>query len=262
MSIYLLSLFGGYPVGAKLIQKAFLDRKISLKKAERMLGFCVNSGPSFIIIAVGAGIMGRRDIGVILFIASLISSLVMSIFLRTKYSLIKTGKNQAENVCFSDKLVEATYNATEAMLNICGFVVLFSAVIELLNSILPQSKITSLCLSFLEISNSVANNAGDIFAVAFMLGFGGFCVHFQVLSMCKGLKINYLKFSLYRIVHGVLNILFTYILIKTFKISVPTAISSAYSQIKMSEISVVFALILMISAVVFISSTEKIIKKK
>lgn len=261
MSIYLLSLFGGYPVGAKLIQKAFLDRKISLKKAERMLGFCVNSGPSFIIIAVGAGIMGRRDIGVILFIASLISSLVMSIFLRTKDSLIKTSKNQAENVCFSDKLVEATYNATEAMLNICGFVVLFSAVIELLNSILPQSKITSLCLSFLEISNSVANNAGDIFAVAFMLGFGGFCVHFQVLSMCKGLKINYLKFSLYRIVHGMLNILFTYLLIKTFKISVATAISSAYSQIKMSEFSVIFALILMISAVVFISSTEKIIKK-
>ena len=260
-TIYLLSLFGGYPVGAKLVQKAYLDKKISTKKAEKMLGFCVNSGPSFIIIAVGAGIMGRKDLGFALFFSSLISSVILAIFLRCKDLSLQTKHNETKSICFSDKLVESTYNATEAMLNICGFVVLFSAVIELLNSILPKNQITTFCLSFLEISNSVSSNGKDVFLVAFMLGFGGFCVHFQVLSMCKGLKINYLLFLLYRTVHGLLNILFAFIIMKIFKICIPTAIASNISQIKTSEISVFFALVLMTAAIVFISSTEKIIKK-
>lgn len=48
-SVLLISFIGGYPVGAKIINGLYRDGEISLKTAERMLSFCVNAGPAFVV---------------------------------------------------------------------------------------------------------------------------------------------------------------------------------------------------------------------
>lgn len=50
----ILSLIGGYPVGAKLLNEAVREKRISAEKAGLMLCYCVNSGPAFAVSAVGA----------------------------------------------------------------------------------------------------------------------------------------------------------------------------------------------------------------
>ncbi|MFA9382095.1 MAG: hypothetical protein ACERKO_13650, partial [Acetanaerobacterium sp.] len=48
-SVFLLSLVGGYPVGARMIAQLYREGRISGHTASRMLLFCVNAGPAFLI---------------------------------------------------------------------------------------------------------------------------------------------------------------------------------------------------------------------
>lgn len=69
----LLSLIGGYPIGAKLISILYDKQEITKSQAERMLCFCVNSGPAFLISAVGAIMLNSVKIGFFLFISQSIA---------------------------------------------------------------------------------------------------------------------------------------------------------------------------------------------
>lgn len=72
--IVLLSMIGGYPVGAKMIAGLLERGRIDRETASRMLCFCVNSGPSFLISAVGVGMFRDRSAGVILFATQTIAT--------------------------------------------------------------------------------------------------------------------------------------------------------------------------------------------
>ena len=57
-SVVLLSLIGGYPMGAKSIADLLNQHRIEPGCAQRMLLYCCCAGPSFIITAVGYGMFG------------------------------------------------------------------------------------------------------------------------------------------------------------------------------------------------------------
>ena len=48
-SLFLLSLIGGYPLGAKLLNQSGINDK----KAKIMINYCINAGPAFVVLAVG-----------------------------------------------------------------------------------------------------------------------------------------------------------------------------------------------------------------
>ena len=47
--------------------RSFVTHYIGKEEAERLLGFCNNSGPAFIVGAVGAGIFGSPSVGLALY---------------------------------------------------------------------------------------------------------------------------------------------------------------------------------------------------
>ena len=47
-SIFILSLIGGYPIGAQCVNDAYVNKAIDEQSAERLLSFCNNAGPAFI----------------------------------------------------------------------------------------------------------------------------------------------------------------------------------------------------------------------
>ena len=65
-SALLLGLVGGYPIGAKTAADLYRENLLTADEAERLLAFCNNSGPAFIVGAVGAGVFGSASAGLLL----------------------------------------------------------------------------------------------------------------------------------------------------------------------------------------------------
>lgn len=257
-AIMLLSHLGGYPVGAKLVDAAYKENEIDKKTGELMLGYCVNSGPAFILIVIGSGIWNSKMIGMILFASSLLSSL--SIMLMNIKSLGKTKKHQREeskHQLFSEIFIESTYDATESMLKICGSVVLFSTLIYLITPLLQNIIYSDYMLSLLEISNGVILAQKNIYLTAFLIGFGGLSVHFQVMSICQNLKPNYVRFLFFRFLHGALCAVIASFLLKIFKISSSVLSTQGDFRFELTKYSIVFSVMLMICCILFMISVKK-----
>lgn len=259
--IMLFSFIGGYPVGSKLIENAYSSGIISKRKAELMLGYCVNSGPSFIIIFVGNGVLKNNTLGFILLVSNLLSSLIIFLIYRQlEKSENRYDKGKIEKLNFSDSFVKATYDAAYSMIGICAFVVLFSSIIGTVTEIFSGGNIKQLTM-MLEVSNGIVQAKGNIFLISFLLGFAGISVHFQILSLCNKLKPNYMRFLFSRVLHGLLSTGITFVIIKCLKISLPTILPNSYS-VTVSEKTLLFSLFLMLTSIIFMASIGKICRNE
>lgn len=255
--IFIISLIGGYPIGAKLIDEEYKIGNITKSSAEKMLGFCVNSGPSFIVIAVGAGILRSREIGFILLLANILASLMIALITFKKFEKCEKRKEN-NNFIFSDEFVVSTYEASNSIISVCSFIIVFSSLIGTLNGIFNENNpILKFITLTLEITNGIIIADGNILIISFLLGFSGFCVHFQVLSVCKNLRPNYIRFFCYRLLHGLFSVLFTFLFLKLFKISYQTITIGNEYLTCFSKYSLLFSIALILCSIVFMSSIIK-----
>ncbi len=210
--VYFLSLFCGYPIGAKLINELYNMRKIPRKEAEKMVLFSSNPGPSFCISAVGIGCYNNDKIGLFLFLSCILSSIICIRCYHPGENTLKTSKISYVN--YRDGFLFSIDSANKTLLSICGWVVLSSSIIYALNSF----NINSPLIYAIEITSGAFFVAKkySVYILAFLLGFGGFSVHFQILSNAKNVKPNYLKFLIARIIHGGLSFVILYLLLKIF----------------------------------------------
>lgn len=249
--IYVMSLLGGFPVGAKLIEESHIKGLYSRSNALTMLSFCVNAAPSYVITAVGTLVFGSVKIGIILYAASILSSTV--IFLTNIRKLPKVSCKDRTNIkTFSEIIVESTANATSSMLGIVAFIALFSGISGIIVAILGQNETFKPFLSLLEITSGIFNNK-NVYLVAFLIGFSGVCVHFQIMSICKTIKPTYCTFLFSRILQGGLCTAVTYLLLKIFPIKIET-LNLHQAEIKISSVSVTFSIFFVICLIFFMLS--------
>lgn len=217
--ILIFSFLGGFPVGARLVDKSYSEGRINKSTAERMLCYSVNPGPAFVIIGIGQTLLNNTKIGVILFFSGVLASLTvcfaLAVFQR-KEEIIKHKKAENETR-LTDTFVTSVFDSSYSIIAICGFVILFSAIISTVSHYLDGS-LTKKILALLEISNGVALFHNSITFIAFLLSFSGLCIHFQVLSVCKNLRISYIKFFISRLICGLLGAAYSLILLSTFKV--------------------------------------------
>ena len=232
--VIFMSLIGGYPIGSKLISMLHKENIIDSKSANLLLMFCINPGPAFVIIAVGNGMLLSYKAGVILFVATTLSSIILGIIILSKHKI--TAKTSIRKYdCFPDGIIKSISEATSSVINICAYVLIFSCIGAAVKSILPNN-ISSIILSFLEVTNGcLILSKNSIYLLAFIIAFSGLAVHFQVFSLSGNIKINYLYFYIGRFAHSFLTMSLTFILEKIFPISINSA---AFGEIKKSlEIS-------------------------
>lgn len=253
--IFLFSLIGGYPTGAKLIENRFYGSDCHQHKPALMLCYCVNAGPAFIVAAVGMGILNSKKLGWLLLSSHIISSVIIALILRP-LTAKHTAKRRTSksDMSLSENFLNSAANAASATFSVCIFVVLFggfNAFIEYLSVYLPFLKYIS---PLLEVTSAVANS-NNIYHIAFLLGFGGVCVWCQILGLLKDFKLNLYYFITSRVIHGILSIIITYLLLKIFKITIPTFsnLVSFNSSLGKGSISLTFSLIVM--GILFIVST-------
>ena len=144
LSIFAMSFVGGFPVGTKIIEKSYTNGDITKRNAELMLCYCVNSTPSFIVISVGLGILSDIRFGYIYLIANLISGMILFLIMSLFHTDRVTERKTVSNKSFSEIFVNSTYEATNSMINVCGFVVLFSSINAILSSLINNIAIKNI----------------------------------------------------------------------------------------------------------------------
>lgn len=226
-----IGLCGGYPMGAAYLADLIHEGLVSEKEAERLLAFCNNSGPAFLIGAIGSGIFSSAKAGVLLYLIHVLSALLCGLLLRGPSLLCdEPGRHQTYPVhSFSQLLPEAVRLTVSSLLNVCGFVVCFSVFSGLLlsNGVMDYclyklcslihmeaQPLQALLIGFFEIGSGIGAMRGlpptplHLAVASAIVGWGGISVHFQTYSLLSDTNIKGTLHTAGRL----LNALFSFIL--------------------------------------------------
>lgn len=125
----LLSLVGGFAVAGSLLKK-MADLGYSRRTTQLLSISMVGNSFAFCAFAVGAGYLGNFNLGVMIFIstaaAGLIAAFVLSFFINYE------SVGQLEISPRQPSLVESIGDAAKSMLSVCGFVVVFYCMCEVM----------------------------------------------------------------------------------------------------------------------------------
>lgn len=246
--IFLMSMISGYPMGSRLVSQLYKDGLISEKRAQILLGFCVNGGPSFIIIAVGTGMFGYRKAGIILFLSHIAASFIIcriSTALNKEKSVLQNFKSNSAAI--SDRFVDSVANASNSMLSICACVVLFSAICSIIKILPLNSEIKTYVSCLAEVTSGLSDYRLSIPMTAFFLGFSGFSVHLQVLSAARSFLPDIVRFFVTRLLHGALSYLICKIILGISPVTAATLSNSVNFISGKSDISVSAAISLVLT---------------
>ncbi len=253
--VFILSLLGGYPVGAKLINELVINKKINEKAANVMITYCVNAGPSFIVVIVG-GSFKSKQLGIVLLVSHILSSFILALLCSKELknnSKIKSN-SKSSNKSFSICFVESTKDAVESIINICGFIVMFSSINSYIDYFFSGIKALKILSYFTEVTTSVIK-CNNIYFTSFLLGFSGISIWCQIFAVTKNFNIYKIRFLLSRLTHGILSVIITKILLKIFEIKIPTFTNNTNYNIKYLYSNVVLLnsmIIMIISFLMFL----------
>ena len=256
-SAFVLGFVGGYPVGAKMAISLFESGCITKSEAERLLAFSNNSGPAFILGFVGVGIFASSRVGLLLYLAHALASILVGILFRRWGASCPQGGGRRHGerirtVRLSEAFVESVRGAVQSVLSICGFVVFFAVLIRLLflAGVIPALSsllgtlfsglgfdaewASMLLIGLIELSSgvwSLSEVAGQIPSsiamAAFMLGWAGLSVHCQVLSFIGGSGLGVRSYILGKILHGFISAGLVFLLTRLLPFDIPVAATLA-----------------------------------
>lgn len=210
---FIVGLISGYPMGAKTVCNLYKSQSVSKSEAERLLPFCNNSGPLFVIGAVGTGMLASPGIGLFLYCIHIASAVLTGIFTgcisRSEKNTHKQAKKTA-TVSFSSIFSESVKDAVNSILLVCGFVVLFSTITAPLINLLPDNNTLALVLKgVLEVTTGAQSIAQlpqakeKLCLLSGIIGFGGICVFLQVAAIAKESNLSLKKYLQGKIFQGV-----------------------------------------------------------
>ena len=205
-----LGAVGGYPIGAATAFQLYDEGILSEQETTRLLAFCNNAGPGFIFGVVGLGLLGSVKIGAIVFVVHLVSAALVGVGFhlfagpeiaprRARAAVLEPKED------FPASFIAAVQDAAATMLNVCAFLVFFAVLLSFLRTSpvwsLPSQAIHvifglelptagALLDGLMELSTGVSHlqaSPCDLSAMlsicSFLWGWGGLCVHCQVLSL-------------------------------------------------------------------------------
>ena len=219
-AVFIFSLIGGYPTGAKMINTLFKNGKTSQQKAKLMTCYCVNAGPAFIISVVGNTVLHSEKLGVIIFFSHIFSSVILALIFGLTFKDVSYSAKRPNFISPIDNFVLSTSQAAQAVMNICFYIIFFAVISAYTVNFSYKIPILKYVSYLLEITIGV-NNTRNIFLIAFLLGFSGICIWFQIFSVTKNCKPPILFFILSRIMHGTISIFLTYLFVKICRIQIP-----------------------------------------
>ncbi|MBP5426292.1 MAG: sporulation integral membrane protein YlbJ [Clostridiales bacterium] len=246
---FFLGTLSGYPIGATSTLKLYEQGLLTKTEAERLITFTNNSGPLFVISAVGLGFFGSKKIGLLLYACHVLSAIsvgiIFSFYKRNNTCQIK--KTYLTSLCSSTKQTQksltciftsSVVSAINTMINIAGFIIFFSVIIKLLNKTsflafitnifspiiywfgLEQGVVSSCISGLFEMTSGISLIANlsntslllKLLLTSFLLGFAGLSIHSQIFSTLSKSDIRTLPFVIGKFLQGILSILYLILL--------------------------------------------------
>lgn len=228
---FLLGIAGGYPLGAISVSEMYSKGALQKNEAERLLGFCNNSGPAFIISVAGSAVFGSVKIGFFLYGVHVLAALLTGMLLKPERLTGQTAAPPYAAPNLSVAFTGSVKRATAAMVTVCGFVVFFSVLVGLLDAQGTLSALTgaismrfgtelhfsrSLLTGFLELGTGTSSMYGlrtepeNLALCSFLLGWGGLSVHAQASAVIREGGLSPVRHTFGKLLHGGLSAIITY----------------------------------------------------
>jgi sporulation integral membrane protein YlbJ len=226
----------GYPIGAKTVGDLYRSGEIDTPQAQRLMFFCNNAGPLFIVGAVGIGMFGSAKIGYVLWLGHIAAAVFLGIagklisidsiktikrgnhFKRAMHNFYAYRRNM--DCRFGKILGESVKNAMEAMLLVGGLIIFFNVAVHIVQSAvgLEGGLLGGLVGGVFEVTGgarAVSREGANPFTLALAAGiiaFGGLSVHTQALHFTAGTGIKAGHYIFGKTLHGLLAAVVTVII--------------------------------------------------
>ena len=228
---FVLGILSGYPLGAVTACQLYENAYLSKSEAERLLAFCNNSGPLFILGAVGTAIYQNSKIGLILYLSHIISAIITGIIFRFyQRGSFSAPQSRLNTVSGSGAEIFATVlaNSVNSILTVCGAIVFFFTVSNILTNILPVNAFSDAFFSsLLEFTGGIKKISGlslplslRLAMSSFAVGFAGLCVHMQVMSVTAKYGLSLKPYIFGKLLQGILSSMLTLFMLWCFPTSV------------------------------------------
>lgn len=260
-------MISGYPVGAKITQSLRSCEQISKSQAQRLISFCNNSGPLFILGAIGTSMLGNKNYGYFIMIAHYVSAIIVGIMFRFFYGSEKDYVLPSKRIFFhafnhvkfvhTDKNIgklfaQSVHDSIETVLQIGGFIVVFSIVskiLELSNVIvlvwnwlvkfdfirqIGYETFSGIIVGIIEITNGAKILTAQNFSPSILIilsalvSFGGFSVHMQSISFISKTDIKASLYILAKIIHAFISAVIATIMLPFFNFQAQSVAASNY----------------------------------
>ena len=256
MPIIIMSVIGGYPVGAFLIKDAFEKGKISSLQGKRLLLFCVNPGIGFTYSMIGCSLYNSLNIGIILFLVSVLSSLIIGLFSRFYEEGIDFKKEEqvTSRKMVSASILDSMNTSVRNVVNVCVWVVIFSCIASLADVLPLNESISDIIKILSEVTGGViiAKENYNIFVLSSVVGFCGFCIHMQIMPTLSSLKMKHSHFLCSRILSSGLYCILTAVFLDIFSVKTETILLGEMPRKTDIHSSVVLCVFLMIMCGLFV----------
>ena len=241
-SALLLGLFCGFPVGASVSRSLYLRGEITREEFSTLLPLANNPSSAFLIGGVGLSLFSSRAFGRTLYISTLLSALLTSIFL---FRFRKKRKAKADEARKQEPLSEplptvsfpeAVAASARQMMTVCAFVVFFSALLscldEIFGSLLLSPSLRALICSLLELSSGMSEasllpSLSAMLLCAFGAGWSGLSVHLQLRALTSDCPAPYGLYLLFKLLQGLLNLLLLRLFLFLFPFSLSPSLPAA-----------------------------------
>lgn len=230
-SAFIMGLTGGYPLGASYIADLYKNQQIERCEAEKLLIFCNNSGPAFIIGACGVGVFKSSAVGIFLYTVHIIAALFGGVIFSGKSKNTASCEAVLPDMSFADAFTISVKSSVNALINVCGFILAFSVLVSMIDAAGAFSVLAgnlaqysgaelsfcrALLTGLLELGSGMGSMAGlgitpeNLALAAFILGWGGISVHFQTFAVISDTDIKTARYIIGRLIIALFGAVIAY----------------------------------------------------
>lgn len=192
----------GMPLGAKLAAEGYQNQLLDKDDAQVIANYANNLSPSFLLIYVFSNSISSTLKPIQIFVLLYTIPILRLLLWKTHRLTSKTHKST--HLISIQEIDNGIISSFEALIKLCGYIVMFSILAQIFLEILPpNNKISSIIISLLEITNGInswkTNFKGtyiDLLIIFMELSFGGFSCIMQSASILKNANLsikNYIK---------------------------------------------------------------------
>ena len=188
-SALLLGLVGGYPIGARTAAELYASGDLTRQEAERLLTFCNNSNPVFLISVLGAGVFGSVRAGLWLWLIHVCAALLTGLLFR---GLGRGRKTVPPAISFQAPSLPAAFvssvrDSAGTMLSVCAFVTFFYVLISPLTALPgPWAAMAVGCGELFSLTPLLPCDRTGFLLTAGCAGWGGLSVLCQTAAILDG----------------------------------------------------------------------------